>query len=64
MPLTDECSMRPLTLGLWEANYVVTAQLITIFCVRPDLDHVVTHGPREDHVGQQPGVVPRAQTHL
>ena len=29
-----------------------------------DLDHVVAHRPREDHVCQQPGVVPRAQTHL
>ena len=28
------------------------------------LDHVVAHGPREDHVCQQPGVVARAQTHL
>ena len=35
-----------------------------IFVSNPDLDHVVAHGPREDHVGQQPGVVPGAQAHL
>ena len=43
-------------------------QLITIFCQhffsKPDLDHVVAHGPREYYVSQQPGVVPGAQTHL
>ena len=36
----------------------------TIFVSKPDLDHVVAHGPREDYVGQQPGVVSGAQTHL
>ena len=68
MPLIDEYPMRSLTLRPWDADYVDTAQLTSIFCLifgsKPDLDHVVAHGPREDHVGQQPGVVPGAQTHL